>query len=78
MDKSSIFSRYESSSFDQSINNLTPIAGPTDLVVYEMQVSDLTWDQTWTGNEANRGKYLGLIEEGNNIHKWQRDGDNGF
>ncbi|HKM02598.1 MAG TPA: alpha-amylase family glycosyl hydrolase, partial [Bacilli bacterium] len=58
------FSRYESSSFDQSINNLTPIAGPTDLVVYEMQVSDLTWDQTWTGTEANRGKYLGLIEEG--------------
>lgn len=57
------FSRYESSTFDQSVDQLTPIAGPTDLVVYEMQVSDLTWDQTWTGNEANRGKYLGLIEE---------------
>ncbi|MGI6644910.1 MAG: type I pullulanase [Bacilli bacterium] len=37
---------------------------PTDLTVYEMHVADLTRDETWMGTEENRGKYLGLIEEG--------------
>lgn len=41
-----------------------PLTSPTDLVVYEMHVQDLTYDQTWTGTEENRAKYLGLIEEG--------------
>ena len=36
----------------------------TQLVIYEMHVRDLTMDKTWTGTEANRGKYLGLAEEG--------------
>ena len=58
------FDLYEPSSFDTSLNQLTPIDSPTDLVVYEMHVVDLTWDETWQGSEANRGKYLGLIEEG--------------
>jgi len=58
------FDNYESSSFDDSVTQLTPIESATDLVVYEMHVADLTWDQTWLGAEANRGKYLGLIEEG--------------
>lgn len=57
------FDNYESSSFDTSVNGLRTIEGPTDLVVYEMHVADLTWDQTWQGTEAKRGKYLGLIEE---------------
>lgn len=37
---------------------------PSELIVYEMHVRDLTMDKTWTGTEANRGKYLGLSEEG--------------
>ena len=40
------------------------ISSPTDLLVYELHVRDLTMDETWTGTEANRGKFAGLIEEG--------------
>lgn len=40
------------------------INSATDLTVYEIHVQDLTMDETWTGTEANRGKFLGLIEEG--------------
>ena len=58
------FENYETATFDSSINQLSPIDSPTDLVVYEMHVADLTWDETWNGSEENRGKYLGLIEEG--------------
>jgi len=44
--------------------SLPAIAAPTDLTVYEIHVQDLTTDDTWTGTEENRGKFLGLIEEG--------------
>ena len=37
---------------------------PTELVVYELHVRDLTMDDTWNGTEANRGKYLGMCETG--------------
>lgn len=37
---------------------------PTELVIYELHVADLTSDITWNGQEKNRHKYLGLIEEG--------------
>ena len=39
------------------------ITSPTDLLVYELHVRDLTADASWTGTEINRGKFLGLIEE---------------
>jgi len=42
----------------------TDIAAPTDLTIYEMHVRDLTADASWTGTEANRGKYLGMVETG--------------
>ncbi|MFA5235644.1 MAG: type I pullulanase [Bacilli bacterium] len=42
----------------------TDLDAPTDLTIYEMHVRDLTIDDSWNGTEANRGKYLGLIEEG--------------
>ena len=35
-----------------------------DAIVYEMHVRDLTMHETWNGSEANRGKFLGLCEEG--------------
>ncbi|MFA5486092.1 MAG: type I pullulanase [Bacilli bacterium] len=44
---------------------------PTELVPYELHVSDLTADDTWNGTEANRKKFLGLIEEGT---KYTKDG----
>ncbi len=36
----------------------------TDAIIYELHVRDLTMSETWNGTEINRGKYLGLIEEG--------------
>lgn len=40
------------------------ITSPTDLLIYELHVRDLTMDETWTGTEKNRGKFSGLIEPG--------------
>ena len=34
------------------------------LTVWETHVADVTSSETWTGTEANRKKFLGLIEEG--------------
>lgn len=36
----------------------------TEIIPYELHVADLTADDTWNGTEANRKKYLGLIEKG--------------
>lgn len=36
----------------------------TDAIIYELHVRDLTTHSTWNGTEANRGKYLGLVESG--------------
>ncbi len=41
-----------------------PINNPTELVVYETHVRDLTDDDSWGGKTVNRGKYLGFVEEG--------------
>lgn len=46
--------------FDSSSN----IVNKTDAIIYELHVRDLTTHSTWNGSEANRGKWLGLIEEG--------------
>lgn len=35
-----------------------------ELVVWETHVSDVTSSSTWTGTEANRKKFLGMIESG--------------
>lgn len=40
------------------------IDSPTDAIIYEMHIRDLTSDETWTGSEENRGRYLGVVEEG--------------
>ncbi len=40
------------------------IGASNDAIVYELHTRDLTMDETWNGNEENRGKFLGLIEEG--------------
>ena len=46
-------------------NVTTPtIEASNDAIVYELHTRDLTSDSTWNGTEANRGKFLGLIEEG--------------
>lgn len=36
----------------------------TEQITYEVHVADFTGDATWNGSEANRMKFLGLIEEG--------------
>ena len=34
------------------------------LTVWEMHIADITSSPTWTGSEANRRKYLGVVESG--------------
>lgn len=46
-----------------------PELAPTEIIPYELHVADLTADDTWTGTEANRKKFLGLIEEGTTYTK---------
>ena len=36
---------------------------PASLTVYETHVEDVTSHETWHGNEANRGKFLGMTED---------------
>ncbi len=36
----------------------------TDNIIYELHVRDLTSHSSWNGTEDNRGKFLGLVEEG--------------
>ncbi|MFI3329046.1 MAG: type I pullulanase [bacterium] len=36
----------------------------TDNIIYELHVRDLTSHSSWNGNDDNRGKFLGLVEEG--------------
>lgn len=46
-------------------DDVVPAIHPaTELAVYEMHVADVTSDDTWTGTEANRKKFLGLSESG--------------
>ena len=46
--------------------NVTPptVQNHNEAIVYELHTRDLTMDETWNGSEENRGKFLGLIEEG--------------
>jgi pullulanase len=50
--------------------NWTPEVKPdnmvnyTDAIIYELHVRDLTTHQTWNGNNAWRGKFLGLTQRG--------------
>ena len=47
--------------YDTRADNMENV---TDAVIYELHVRDLTSDSTWNGSEANRAKYLGLVESG--------------
>ena len=40
------------------------MVNPTDAIIYELHVRDLTVHESWNGTEANRGKFLGLVEPG--------------
>ncbi|MBN2504423.1 MAG: type I pullulanase, partial [Bacilli bacterium] len=47
--------------YDSRPDNMT---NATDAIIYELHVRDLTTHSSWNGTEANRGKYLGLVESG--------------
>ena len=55
------FSRTNPEGWDEVTLNTTDRKG---LTVWETHVADVTSSSTWTGTEANRKKFLGLIEEG--------------
>ena len=40
------------------------IQKPTDAIIYEIHVRDMTIDETWGGKKEWAGKYLGLTQEG--------------
>ncbi|MCH5159587.1 MAG: type I pullulanase [Clostridiales bacterium] len=45
--------------------SVTPVDyDANELVVWETHVADVTSSETWTGTEANRKKFLGMIEKG--------------
>jgi pullulanase len=56
----------------------TDIQSPNDLIIYEMHVRDLTIDASWNGTEANRGKYLGMVEAGTTYTKGEVTVSTGF
>jgi len=45
-------------------NRLVNIENPTDAIIYELHVRDLTVHSSWNGNSAYRGKFLGLTQTG--------------
>jgi len=45
-------------------NRVDNIDFPTDAIIYELHVRDLTTHSSWNGSEINRGKFLGLVESG--------------
>ena len=46
-------------------NSVNPYAyDANELVVWETHVADVTSSETWTGTEANRKKFLGMVESG--------------
>ena len=46
-------------------DNISPLAlDRNELTVWETHVADMTSHATWTGTEANRRKYLGMVEAG--------------
>ncbi|HOJ45079.1 MAG TPA: type I pullulanase [Bacilli bacterium] len=56
----------------------TDIQSANDLIIYEMHVRDLTIDESWNGTEANRGKYLGMVESGTTYTKGEVTVSTGF
>jgi pullulanase len=47
--------------YNTRANNMV---NPTDAIIYELHVRDLSTHGSWNGTESNRGKFLGLIEQG--------------
>ncbi len=55
-----------------------PTFSETETVIYETHVSDITSDPSWTGDENNRKKFLGLIEEGTSYTSGEKTVTTGF
>ena len=51
----------EGFAYQKRANN---ISSPTDAIIYELHVRDLTSHNSWNGPEEYRGKFLGLTVEG--------------
>lgn len=54
--------------YNHRANNMT---NHTDAIIYELHVRDLTIHDSWNGTEANRGKFLGLIEKGTTYQNYK-------
>lgn len=47
--------------YNTRANNMV---NPTDAIIYELHVRDLSSHSSWNGLDAHRGKFLGLIQKG--------------
>jgi len=62
--KSLIFDPMDTNPIGWENDNYVVFDDQEDTVVWEVHIRDLTINSTWNGTEANRGKYLGMVEEG--------------
>jgi pullulanase len=62
--RSMIFNRDDTDPPDWDEDESPLLEHPVDAVVYELHIRDLTINETWEGDDNNRGKYLGMIESG--------------
>ena len=62
--RSMIFDKDETDPEDWDEDEPPVLEHPVDAIVYEVHIRDLTINETWEGTEENRGKYLGMVEQG--------------
>ena len=57
--------RYEGYTAEET--GWAPDTVASDTTIMEMHTKDMTYDQSWNGTEANRGRFLGLAESGTKL-----------
>ncbi len=62
--RSLIFAEDMTNPPDWSEDSSPVLENPTDAIIYEFHIRDLTINDTWNGSDTNRGKYLGVAETG--------------
>lgn len=57
------------------MTNVAPeVVSPSSVTVYETHVRDFSMSDSWNGKNENRGKYLGMIEEGTKLSTGESTG----
>lgn len=60
---------------ETNLTNVAPeVVSPSSVTVYETHVRDFSMSDSWNGKNENRGKYLGMIEEGTKLSTGESTG----